>query len=194
LQVSRPETTGDCLGRQPAAPPVLRRDRRAPGSAPQEQKFDRVVANAISRRGFLGVLAFGSGAAAMGLGTLMGSTSARAQTASRFAFAPIAMTTDFTVHVPEGYAWKPVARWGDALFADAPALNPEKGITAAGQARPPPATAGGAIQCRALTPSGRCMRRRWPAGTPRQGVARFQAQRRQGQGPAPYRRPMAYRW
>jgi len=71
---------------------------------PQEQGFDRAVARAMSRLGFLGVLAFGSGAAAMGLGTLMGWTSARAQTASRFAFAPIAMTTDFTVHVPEGYA------------------------------------------------------------------------------------------
>ena len=71
---------------------------------PQEQEFDRVVASAISQRGFLGVLAFGSGAAAMGLGTLMGSASARAQTASRFAFSAIAVTTDFTVHVPEGYA------------------------------------------------------------------------------------------
>jgi len=50
------------------------------------------------------VLAFGSGAAAMGLGTLTGSASAHAQTAGRFAFAPIAMTTDFTVRVPEGYA------------------------------------------------------------------------------------------
>lgn len=108
-------------------------ERRNP--RPQEQEFDRVVARAISRRGFLGVLAFGSGAAAMGLGTLMGSTSARAQTASRFAFAPIAMTTDFTVHVPEGYAWKPVARWGDALFSDAPAFDPATGTTAAGQAR-----------------------------------------------------------
>jgi secreted PhoX family phosphatase len=108
-------------------------ERRNP--RPQEQEFDRVVARAISRRGFLGVLAFGSGAAAMGLGTLMGSTPARAQTASRFAFAPIAMTTDFTVHVPEGYAWKPVARWGDALFSDAPAFDPATGTTAAGQAR-----------------------------------------------------------
>jgi hypothetical protein len=34
----------------------------------------------------------------------MGSASAHAQTAIRFAFAPFAMTTDFSVHVPEGYA------------------------------------------------------------------------------------------
>jgi uncharacterized protein len=108
-------------------------ERRNP--RPEEQEFDRVVASAISRRGFLGVLAFGSGAAAMGLGTLMGATSARAQAASRFPFTPIGITTDFEVHVPEGYAWKPVARWGDALFSDAPAFDPEKGMTAAGQAR-----------------------------------------------------------
>jgi secreted PhoX family phosphatase len=108
-------------------------ERRNP--RPEEQEFDRVVTRAISRRGFLGVLAFGSGAAAMGLGTLLGSTSARAQTASRFAFTPIGIATDFDIHVPEGYAWKPVARWGDALFSDAPAFDPEKGMTPAGQAR-----------------------------------------------------------
>ncbi|MGI9367692.1 MAG: transcriptional initiation protein Tat, partial [Ruegeria sp.] len=57
---------------------------------PDENDFDRVVESAISRRGFLGgVLAFGSGAAAMSAG-LLGSTSAQAQAASRFAFSPIA--------------------------------------------------------------------------------------------------------
>ena len=44
---------------------------------PEENEFDRVVERAISRRGFLGsVLAFGSGAAAMGTG-LLSSTSAK---------------------------------------------------------------------------------------------------------------------
>ncbi|MDP5216424.1 PhoX family phosphatase [Ruegeria sp. 2205SS24-7] len=86
---------------------------------PEENEFDRVVERAISRRGFLGgVLAFGSGAAAMGAG-LMSSTSAQAQNASRFAFTPIAAQTDNTVHVPEGYNWKVLARWGDPLFSDA---------------------------------------------------------------------------
>ncbi|MCL6282207.1 PhoX family phosphatase [Ruegeria sp. 2012CJ41-6] len=87
---------------------------------PDENDFDRVVESAISRRGFLGgVLAFGSGAAAMGAG-LMSSTSARAaQDTSRFAFTPIAAQTDNTVHVPEGYSWKVLARWGDPLFSDA---------------------------------------------------------------------------
>ncbi|WP_170595941.1 PhoX family protein [Ruegeria arenilitoris] len=86
---------------------------------PDENDFDRVVESALSRRGFLGgVLAFGSGAAAMGSG-LLGSTSAYAQTASRFAFTPIAAQTDGTVHVPEGYEWKVLMRWGDPLFSEA---------------------------------------------------------------------------
>ncbi len=78
--------------------------------------FDEVVERAISRRGFLGgVLAFGSGAAAMGTG-MLGSTSVEAQVAtSRFAFTPIDIQTDFDVHVPEGYNWKILARWGDVL-------------------------------------------------------------------------------
>jgi secreted PhoX family phosphatase len=83
---------------------------------PAETDFDRVVETAISRRGFLGgVLAFGSAAAAMGtLGNLMTSTSAEAQEAAagRFPFKPVAAATDHTIHVPEGYSWKPVAKWG----------------------------------------------------------------------------------
>lgn len=85
---------------------------------PQENDFDRVVERAISRRGFLGgVLAFGSGAAAMGTG-LLGGTSAEAQAAAgaRFPFTPIAAQTDFTVHVPQGYKWDVLVRWGDPLF------------------------------------------------------------------------------
>ena len=87
---------------------------------PEENGFDRVVERAISRRGFLGgVLAFGSGAAAMG-GGMLGAPSARAQTAgSRFPFVPIPAQTDAAVHVPAGYRWHLVARWGDPLFSDA---------------------------------------------------------------------------
>jgi len=97
-------------------------ERRRP--APETVDFDRVVAAVMSRRGFLrSVVAFGSGAAAMGLGTMMSSTSAQAQAASRFAFTPIPIATDSMVHVPEGYSWKVVAAWGDALFSDAPAFD-----------------------------------------------------------------------
>ena len=97
---------------------------------PEVQDFDRVVERAISRRGFLGgVLAFGSGAAVMGAGMLKGTT-AMAQTASRFPFTPIAAQTDSTIHVPEGYSWKVLVRWGDPLFSDAEgAFDPATGVS-----------------------------------------------------------------
>ena len=99
---------------------------------PEVQEFDRVVERAISRRGFLGgVLAFGSGAAVMGTGLLKGTT-AMAQPASRFPFTPIAAQTDNTIHVPEGYSWKTLVRWGDPLFSDAEgAFDPQNGVPVA---------------------------------------------------------------
>ncbi|MBD3764706.1 MAG: PhoX family phosphatase [Rhodobacterales bacterium] len=102
---------------------------------PETTDFDRVVEVAVTRRGSLaGLIAFGSGAAAMG--TLMSTTSAQAQgAASRFAFRPIPIATDFTVHAPEGYEWQILARWGDALFSDAPAFDPATGIPAQGSDR-----------------------------------------------------------
>jgi len=102
---------------------------------PEVQEFDRVVERAISRRGFLGgALVFGSGAAVMGSAFLRGTT-AMAQQTTRFAFEQIAAQTDSTVHVPEGYNWKLLARWGDALFSDAPAFDPAAGIPTAGSDR-----------------------------------------------------------
>ena len=102
---------------------------------PAEQGFDRVVEAALSRRGFLsGVLAFGSGAAVMGAGTILSSTSAEAM-AARFAFAGIPIATDGTIHVPAGYRWAPLVRWGDPLFSDAPAFSNESAIPASGADR-----------------------------------------------------------
>lgn len=106
--------------------------------APKTVGFDKVVDAALSRRGFLrSVLAIGSGAAVMGLGTLMSSTAARAQAAagSRFAFTPIDIATDFDVHVPAGYAWKPLVKWGQPLFSDAPEFDHATGGTSASSAR-----------------------------------------------------------
>ncbi|MDI6838886.1 MAG: DUF839 domain-containing protein, partial [Rhizobiaceae bacterium] len=99
---------------------------------PAETDFDRVVERAISRRGFLGgVLVLGSAAAAMGtLGNLMSSTSAQAQeAASRFQFKPVPIATDNTVHVPEGYSWQPLAKWGQPLFSNVPDVDPAKGVS-----------------------------------------------------------------
>ena len=90
---------------------------------PEGNDFDDVVETALSRRGFLGgVVAFGSGAAVMGAGTLMSTTSAEAAT-SRFAFSPIGIATDATVHVPDGYSWSRLISWGDPLFSDAPEFD-----------------------------------------------------------------------
>jgi len=100
---------------------------------PSECDFDRVVESAISRRGFMGgLLAFGSGAAAMG--TLLSSASALAQEA-RFGFKPIGIATDSTVHVPEGYNWQLLASWGQPLFSDAGEFDHATGGTAASSER-----------------------------------------------------------
>ncbi|MEM9268390.1 MAG: alkaline phosphatase PhoX, partial [Pseudomonadota bacterium] len=102
---------------------------------PTEQEFDRVVERALSRRGFMGgVLAFGSGAAVMGIAGLKGTTAMAAQT-SRFAFDQLAPQTDGTVHVPSGYAWDVLVRWGDPLFSDAPAFDATTGIPTEGSDR-----------------------------------------------------------
>ena len=95
---------------------------------PERCDFDDIVDEALSRRGFLsGVVAFGSGAAVMGTGMLASTTSAEAQAASRFAFKPIPVFTDATIHVPEGYSWSVVARWGDPLTTGGAPFDPENG-------------------------------------------------------------------
>lgn len=104
--------------------------------AAETTDFDAVVDKAISRRGFLsGVLAFGSGAAVMGAGTMMSATSVEAQTVSRFGFKPIPLATDNTIHVPEGYNWQPIAKWGEPLFSDAEELSQETGVSVASSDR-----------------------------------------------------------
>ena len=88
---------------------------------PGDCDFDRVVALAMSRRGFLsGVVAFGSGAAAMGFGAVLPGA---VEASERFGFTPIPAQTDGTVHVPEGYDWQVLVRWGDPLFEDVAAFD-----------------------------------------------------------------------
>lgn len=102
---------------------------------PDTHGFDDVVERAISRRGFMGgALAFGSGAAVMGTSMLKGTTAMAAQS-DRFAFAQLPIQTDGTVHVPEGYNWDILVRWGDPLFSDAPAFDAAKGVPVQGSDR-----------------------------------------------------------
>ncbi|GAB4261866.1 MAG: PhoX family phosphatase [Pararhodobacter sp.] len=96
---------------------------------PTETDFDRIVDSALSRRGFLrSVLVFGSGAAVMGTG-LLGGRAALASTTARFPFAPIDAQTDDAVHVPDGYEWRVLVRWGDPLFSDAAGYDVAEGGT-----------------------------------------------------------------
>ncbi|OWU83292.1 transcriptional initiation protein Tat [Oceanicola sp. 22II-s10i] len=99
---------------------------------PETTEFDRVVDSALSRRGFLGVMTFGLGAFLSGTSAL--GRAAQAAT-DRFGFTQIAASTADTITLPEGFEWKPVVLWGDPLFADAPAFDPETRGTAATQAR-----------------------------------------------------------
>ena len=101
---------------------------------PEETGFDRVVEAALSRRGFVGgALVFGS-AAALGAGALAGVSSAQAE-ARRFAFSSVPIATDSSVHVPPGYRWQVVAKWGQPLFSDTPDLDSSTGGSADTAAR-----------------------------------------------------------
>ena len=103
--------------------------------APQTTDFEEVVDEVMTRRGFLGsIVALGSGAAVMGTGILSG-TSAEAQAASRFGFTPIPIATDNTIHVPDGYGWQSVAKWGEPLFGDAEELSQETAVSVASSDR-----------------------------------------------------------
>jgi len=102
---------------------------------PLVQGFDDVVDAALSRRGFMGgVLTFGSGAAVMG-SSMLGGTTAMAGQTGRFAFEQLPIQTDGTVHVPEGYTWDVLVRWGDPLFSDAPAFDAAMGVPTDGSDR-----------------------------------------------------------
>ncbi|MEO9682948.1 PhoX family protein [Tateyamaria sp.] len=99
------------------------------------QGFDDVVETAISRRGFVsGVLTFGSGAAVMGTSMLKGTSAIAGQT-DRFAFEQLPIQTDGTVHVPKGYTWDVLVRWGDPLFSDAPVFDAQMGVPTQGSDR-----------------------------------------------------------
>ena len=86
---------------------------------PETCEFDRVVEAAISRRGFLSVVAMST---AGFLSTTALPNIARAAS-DRFGFSQIAANSDDTITVPEGFSWHPVANWGDPLWSDSPAFD-----------------------------------------------------------------------
>ncbi|WP_210506004.1 PhoX family phosphatase [Naasia sp. SYSU D00057] len=85
--------------------------------------FRSIASTAFSRRALLGMAA--AGAVVLAADPLTGSSPAAASPRGGLPFSPIApvpSTVDaFTV--PAGYQWRPVIRWGDPLFASAPAFD-----------------------------------------------------------------------
>ena len=95
----------------------------------ENNDFDLIVENTIRRRGFLcGTLAFGSGAAVFGSGLFTPISANNIQTG--FEFEPIDIATDFDVHVPNGYQWKTLVRYGDPLFKKGDGAYSEDGLVA----------------------------------------------------------------
>ncbi|MCM6763618.1 PhoX family phosphatase, partial [Rathayibacter sp. ZW T2_19] len=85
--------------------------------------FRDIVGAQISRRGALGLGLAGAvtiAVASPGAPTAEAATAAAAGDGSPLVFSPIApvpyTVDEFTV--PEGFAWQPIIRWGDPLFAD----------------------------------------------------------------------------
>ena len=99
----------------------------------EECDFDRVVDEAISRRGFLGgVLAFGTASFLLGTSAL---TPASAGGASRFAFDAVPAGTEDAIVVPKGFGWHSVVQWGQPLWSDGADFDEATRGTAASQAR-----------------------------------------------------------
>ena len=87
---------------------------------PEECEFDRVVESAISRRGFLSVLAVGTATFLTGTSALTGRADAAAD---RFGFAQVAANGNDDITVPEGFTSSPVVNWGDPLWSNAPEFD-----------------------------------------------------------------------
>jgi len=84
-----------------------------------------LIAARFSRRGFLkGSLAVTAIAATVSPIALITADNARAATGSAFAFDEVEAGVDADHHVAAGYDADVLIRWGDPIFADAPAFDP----------------------------------------------------------------------
>ncbi|WP_344306249.1 PhoX family phosphatase, partial [Brevibacterium samyangense] len=98
----------------------------------QNAYFRDIASAALSRRSILGGAAAGALAIAVTTAPsspLAGAAHAAGNTKSKSklvfdAIDPVNHEVD-GFHVPEGFTWKPIARWGDALFPDSPEFDPE---------------------------------------------------------------------
>jgi len=93
--------------------------------------FARLAERTISRRRLLGA------GAAIGVSAFVAGSLALApmpaRAGSRLRFEPVAANTLDTVTVPKGYGWHVVASWGDPLWSNAPAFDPQTRGTGASQ-------------------------------------------------------------
>ncbi len=89
--------------------------------------FRDIVDAKLSRRAVLGASAAGALAIAVTTAPSPTAGSAAAATAGSLDFTaidPVHHDVDEFI-VPEGYSWRPIVRWGDPLFPDAPRFDPD---------------------------------------------------------------------
>jgi secreted PhoX family phosphatase len=117
-------------------PTSLLEENDGPGHNPTDNRtMGEIIASRFSRRGFLkGSLAVSAIAATVSPMALMLADEARAASGSAFTFDEVEAGVDETHHVAAGYDADVLLRWGDPIFADAPAFDPAN-QTAAAQAR-----------------------------------------------------------
>ena len=95
------------------------------GQNPTDNRtMGEIIASRFSRRGFLkGSLAVSAIAATVSPMALMLADEARAASGSAFTFDEVEAGVDETHHVAAGYDADVLLRWGDPIFADAPAFD-----------------------------------------------------------------------
>lgn len=93
------------------------------------QTITDIIDDRLSRRGFLGGLATATSLSLVGCSTVEQDEST--SNSGEFTFTEIMRGSDEHHHVPDGYTSEPIIRWGDALFSDSPAFNPQAQTEAA---------------------------------------------------------------